>query len=369
MKRVRFIMGKNPAEFTGGDTVVSRLMINLARESYDVEVIALSQNPIESIDGVRIAPIAKPQISKPRLLASSASRGRSLIHSRFDVEALSTILKDTDADAFVAEHSYMAEAFLSARGGRAAEQLWINTHVSESDVMRQSGGALARIEAPRLWKDELRVAKRARRIGCFDTDELDRYEGNGVTGGAFLDITMKPAERSHRGSGEPRLVFLGDRNWKPNMLALEWMLRLWPSIHARAGNDARLAIVGKGPRPDGTQQIAGVEYTGFVEDLDGYLTHSRALIAPISVGGGVRVKILESAAIGLPVVANSVAIGSLNRILPLTTSNTDEEIIERATLLLLDAERARREGQELYDANLVRWEERAPHSTIERWIS
>ncbi|MFW5662699.1 MAG: glycosyltransferase family 4 protein, partial [Bacteroidota bacterium] len=51
----------------------------------------------------------------------------------------------------------------------------------------------------------------------------------------------------------------------------------------------------------------GVKGLGFVDSIKPYMNSSSIYIAPLLVGGGVRIKILEAMAMELPVVATSVS--------------------------------------------------------------
>jgi glycosyltransferase involved in cell wall biosynthesis len=52
--------------------------------------------------------------------------------------------------------------------------------------------------------------------------------------------------------------------------------------------------------------MPGVEFTGFVEGLDDLYRQSRVICAPILSGGGTRVKIIEAAAYGKPIVSTRI---------------------------------------------------------------
>ena len=52
---------------------------------------------------------------------------------------------------------------------------------------------------------------------------------------------------------------------------------------------------------------AGVDYRGYVEDLREVYRQSRVYVAPVTSGGGIRTKIVEAMAAGVPVVTNSFA--------------------------------------------------------------
>ena len=75
----------------------------------------------------------------------------------------------------------------------------------------------------------------------------------------------------------------------------------------------------------------------------------------MAIGGGIRVKILEAAARGIPVVATGPALGSIGDYLPLAPVAETGELIDRAARLLRDREPARAAGAELFEANAALW--------------
>ncbi|MDX1400214.1 MAG: glycosyltransferase family 4 protein, partial [Oceanospirillum sp.] len=53
-------------------------------------------------------------------------------------------------------------------------------------------------------------------------------------------------------------------------------------------------------------QLPGVDYLGFVEDVRPHLWQSAVCVVPLKSGGGTRLKILEAAAAGCPVVSTAI---------------------------------------------------------------
>ena len=107
---------------------------------------------------------------------------------------------------------------------------------------------------------------------------------------------------------------------------------------------------------------------GFVDDLQEFLGTCRALIAPVATGGGVRVKILDAASKGLPVVGTSAAVGSLDSIFELPTFDDKEQFVAECRRYLLDRTAAVKAGERIYELNTARWHDRIPHSTVESLI-
>jgi len=257
----------------------------------------------------------------------------------------------------------MAESFLrSSRLGKS--RFVVNTHVSESLVWRATRGVLGRLQVGRLLRDELRVARAADAVGTFDAEEAEFYRSRGVRDARWMDITLPPAEQVAVASTPRRLVLMGTRDWPPNQEAFEEALRLWPRI--AAGIDgAELCVIGaKAAKAAEPQYPAGVRDLGFVDDLPEFLGTCRAMIAPIRTGGGVRVKILDAARMGLPVVGTSAAVGSLDDLLGLGVFDGDTAFIEQCRKYLLDSAGAAEAGDRLYRLNEGYWRDRRPHRAV-----
>jgi hypothetical protein len=93
------------------------------------------------------------------------------------------------------------------------------------------------------------------------------------------------------------------------------------------------------------------------------------MAAPVSVGGGVRVKLLEAAARGLPVVATPEAIGSIEASLGMSAVQDVPDFVSRCRTFLLDADVAAADGARLHAANARRWTDRVGHEAVHEWLS
>lgn len=366
MRRATFLLSKDPTVDHGGDIELSRLMMSLAAESTRVDAICLSREAGPSPDAA-VQRIPKPPVTPLTLAARSVARRRSLVHTRFTIPAMTAALDQRQPDLVVAEHNYMAECFLESRQ-REHGTLFVNTVNSESLVWRATRGVLGRVEAPRIVADERRTARAAYAVGTYDRDEAASYRQHGSPRARWLDISLPPAERVAVAQSPARLLFVGDRSWPPNQEAFETLIDWWPAI-ARGIPHAELHVIG---RPGSSRRVpslpAGMRDLGFVENLDRALGQARALLAPITTGGGVRVKLLDAARRGLPVVPTSAAIGSLGEVFGIDAVDGHEAFVARAREFVLDRAAASVEADRLYAVNAARWTERVPHRSVQDWL-
>ena len=113
---------------------------------------------------------------------------------------------------------------------------------------------------------------------------------------------------------EPTIMFLGGYYYYPNLNAANFLIeQIWPQI-TKVRPDAKLIIAGTHPENIRSyySEIPGVEFTGFVENLDALYARSRIVCCPILSGGGTRVKIIEAAAYGKPIVATPIGAEGLS---------------------------------------------------------
>ena len=139
--------------------------------------------------------------------------------------------------------------------------------------------------------------------------------------------------------GTRTILFCGSMDMHPNQEAMEYFLRqIWPRVVAQAP-DVDLLIVGRKP-PEWLNEVARtdprIQITGFVDDVRPYFQKAAVCICPIVSGGGTRLKILDSLAMGVPVVATSFAASglSLGHDKHLLLANTEEQFAEYTLHLL-----------------------------------
>ena len=129
---------------------------------------------------------------------------------------------------------------------------------------------------------------------------------NGVDTEALQPVAEGPA---------PFLVFVGWMRHLPNPDAVSWFLSdIWPLIRKR-DPAVRFAIVGKALADPLRRRVEAddrVDYRGYVDDVRSHVGEAWISVVPLRIGSGTRLKILESMALGTPVVATSVGVEGID---------------------------------------------------------
>lgn len=124
------------------------------------------------------------------------------------------------------------------------------------------------------------------------------------------------------------IAFTGSMDWMPNEDGIAWFVQEVLPLVRRELPDASLAIVGRNPTP-GVRALAhvapGIEVTGTVPDIRPYLERAAAIIVPLRVGGGTRLKIFEAMAMERAIVSTTIGAEGLP-----VTDKTDIRIADDA---------------------------------------
>jgi glycosyltransferase involved in cell wall biosynthesis len=109
------------------------------------------------------------------------------------------------------------------------------------------------------------------------------------------------------------VLFVGSMDYHANIDAALWMVReAWPQIRLLCPG-LRLAIVGRKPAPSVRALAADdIVITGTVDDVRPFYARALAVAAPLRVGSGTRLKILEAMAAGVPVVSTRLGAEGLD---------------------------------------------------------
>lgn len=142
------------------------------------------------------------------------------------------------------------------------------------------------------------------------------------------DLLPEPAAPAREPRAGTELVFLGRLNVPHNDDAICAFLREAMPVMRRDHPGIRLRIIGRGAS-DGLRSLAAdlgdaVTVEGFVEDLDAVFAGATAAIAPMRMGTGIKIKLLDALGRGCPVITTSVGIDGI----PAARDGSDGCVVE-----------------------------------------
>ena len=163
---------------------------------------------------------------------------------------------------------------------------------------------LARLERRLARRFDLNVTATA-----FEADSLHEIAGAVPSAVVSNGVDLQYFQPSGAPVDDRLVCFTGRMNYLPNVQGMRaFCLAVWPQVRARVP-DARLRIVGAAPGPAirALHGRDGIEVTGTVPDVRPYVRDAGCAVAPLQIARGTQNKVLEAMAMGIPVVASSLA--------------------------------------------------------------
>jgi glycosyltransferase involved in cell wall biosynthesis len=208
--------------------------------------------------------------------------------------------------------------------------------------------------AGRKWAAAL--ARRAERLAAskaacsFVCSEADRRRLSLLAPGANIAVVVNSADPNVElsNSVDPIIIFVGTARYGPNREGILWFVTtIWPMIR-KANPPARLIVVGQDSEQIGVEDgKSGIAVTGFQSDLAALYQQAAIAVCPVLSGTGTRIKIIEAAMHGLPVVSTAIGAEGLTFEdgLDIVIADDPTDFAKACAGLLADARRRREIGQ------------------------
>ncbi len=181
--------------------------------------------------------------------------------------------------------------------------------VREARQAPTGGSRLHAIQrALRLSVREIVQAFRYRKVFVSSDDDRDYLVRLGlknvgvIRNGVDLDGAPAPGGKLDR----KKALFLGNLDYPPNIDALEYLLHdVLPLVHQRMP-DLLVDVIGGGTPPASLRTKRGLNFIGYVPDLRTVLHSYQLMAAPLRLGGGTKLKLLDAMSAMLPISTTPV---------------------------------------------------------------
>jgi hypothetical protein len=269
--------------------------------------------------GQRPRDLARYLMSEGYALGLQAALAAPVIHTRLNLEAhrrLVHLLQTHVYDEVFVDFTQAALLVERALATAALERS-VKTTLCLHDVwaqrMLRTPGAVSALVAGLVVRQEQRLVAGADAV--LTLSDKDRtllcslYAVHHVAVKAFTPPAWTAGVQRSAASVDPRmLVFFGNFDRPDNSTAVVWFLEHVMADIERAVPGIRLVLLGTGSdslaRRLGDQRVSGI---GFVDDPSPHFSRCALAIAPLLRGAGVKFKVLEALASGVPVVGTPVA--------------------------------------------------------------
>ncbi|MGH9525755.1 MAG: glycosyltransferase [Terriglobales bacterium] len=264
---------------------------------------------------------------------------------------LARLLASTRFAAVICDLPYGAANLPAALGG---VPLILHTHNVEHDLLRQYARRsvnpavrlYARLEARRMRHCEQAVARRAAAVLVCSSADQRRFLALAPRTPMLVapNVVCLSDYAASSGGDDRTLIYPGGMDWLPNRDAVVFFARsVLPRIRQQVPQ-ARLLAAGRNPPPAFARhwrRAAGVEFTGTLPDLRPIIRQAALTIVPLRLGGGTRLKILESAALARAIVSTHLGAEGLTFVpgREIELADTPATLAQAAVALLQDRPR------------------------------
>ncbi len=165
----------------------------------------------------------------------------------------------------------------------------------------------ARVDARKVAREEIEVWRRMPL--CLAVSDLDARTMRDA-GARRVEVVpngtdaVEPLPMRYREDDEPlRILFIGSGSYRPNERGIEWFVdAVLPELRSRL--PVRFEVVGKPPQqplsdPD-------VTYVGTVPSVRPHYERAHVTVVPLFQGSGTRLKVVETLALGRPLVSTPI---------------------------------------------------------------
>ena len=102
------------------------------------------------------------------------------------------------------------------------------------------------------------------------------------------------------------IVHLGAMDWKPNVEGIDWFVKYVLPIIVKKNKNIKIYIAGKNMPKNYFNYInKNTIVEGKIEDAKQYISNKEIMFVPLFSGSGIRIKILESMSLGIPIISTS----------------------------------------------------------------
>jgi len=322
--RILFLSQRVPYPPNRGDKITTWRLVDRMRRSHEVRCMAFAHGPADLRAAAELSELGVPIRSFPHDARWAQLKALPLLLTRraltlgvYGSRSLQAAVDEAVGDCDLAyAYSSSMGAFLLPHPGVTRVM-----HFAEldSDKWRQYA---ERTRPPMSW-----VYRREwRTLLAFERELAHAFDQNVFctpleerifreqVPGAPSTVLRNGVDAAHftpaPEAAEPgHLVFTGVMDYYPNVDGCRWFAEaVLPGVRARFP-DARFTIVGAHPVREvrALAELPGVEVTGFVEDTRDWLRRAAVAVAPLRIARGIQNKVLESMAMGLPVVGTTCA--------------------------------------------------------------
>jgi glycosyltransferase involved in cell wall biosynthesis len=298
-------------------------LISFVRSEAEAASLETLRSSCASATGV---PLKRSRVKDVAYLLRSLVAGRPFLVERDDLAAMRQVVRDRlDGGSFDAVHAdqltmgqFAVDLPVPLRVLDEHNAVWT---IVRRSAQRELGPrrVVAELEWRKLRAYEGALCRRFDHVTVVSTDDQAALE---QAAGAPIPATVVPIAIDTdelrfvaRGEDARHVLSVATMFYPPNVEGVYWFATEIFQLIRRAVPDAQFYIVGSRP-PERITRLgvegSGIVVTGYVPNLETLISQSRVLVVPVHSGSGMRVKILEAFARGIPIVSTTVGVEGID---------------------------------------------------------
>jgi len=268
------------------------------RESVDFTIVDVNTNPTSRKAFVNLFQKLPFHVSR----FYQANVAKKLVH----------ILKESDFDVVQIEGLFMMPyAHLIKKHSKA--KIALRTHNIEHRIWER---AIESSSKPALKAFLKMQTRKLKRYEWFCAGQADAIVAISEKDEAYFQILnplsitipcgIEQTDANHNISNQ-HFFHLGAMDWFPNQQGIDWLVKkVWPIVFA-ANNTLTLHLAGRAM----SEKLLGMKAEGIIvhgeiDDASNFRKNHGIMLVPLLAGSGIRIKIIEGLAEGIPVISTDI---------------------------------------------------------------
>lgn len=328
--RILYIAPKSPAPIIDGGCFAMMECLKALSHIAEVDGIILEthKHPFTKESERFLKPYLKTQTVvpikteiKPTHALVNFIQGKNYNLSRFRSEKLhrEIALKLKEKYDYIVCDSLFAAAQLSRFDFTELAPVIIRSHNIESEIWKLNANLesavlkrfyLRKLEKT-LRKEELEILNKVAVIWAISSEDQKWIKQHANPKKVLLlPVSVTPDPQLKPDYSNTGFFHLGSMDWKPNQEAVNYLVKnIWSNPKVSA---CTLKIAGSKSEHFSFYQSPSIEVVGWVKDSNAFMAKSGTLVTPIQSGSGIRIKLLEAMALGIPCITTKLGAAGID---------------------------------------------------------